>query len=65
MTPKQLKQFREDTLRMSQSELAEWLQISKRTYEGWEQGRYKIPPYLFLALKAIQHWRLIEKAENC
>lgn len=38
---------------LSQAGLADALQISKRTVEAWEAGRFEPPPYLRLALERV------------
>lgn len=41
-------------LGLSQLALAERLGVTKSTAAGWEQGRSQPPPYLWLALAAIE-----------
>lgn len=50
--PKFLKEFR-SVKDLSQSELADLLQISKRNVENWEEGVSVPPAYLKKALEKI------------
>ncbi len=52
--PKLLKEFRRDH-GLSQSDLADRLQISKRNVENWEEGTNVPPSYLKKALNDIEN----------
>jgi DNA-binding XRE family transcriptional regulator len=53
MTPTELTERRK-ALGLTQTELAKALGVSRATIAAWEGGRFNIPPYLWLALKALQ-----------
>lgn len=52
MTPVELTAERE-RMGLTQARLAELLGIHARTVSSWEQGRQAIPPFLRLALQAL------------
>lgn len=53
MTPADLAAWRE-TNGLSQSDLARALGVDHSTVWRWEHGRGDIPPFLHLALKALE-----------
>jgi DNA-binding XRE family transcriptional regulator len=53
MTPTELKERRQ-SLGLSQAKLAAALGISENRYQAWETGRNGIPPFLHLALDALE-----------
>jgi DNA-binding XRE family transcriptional regulator len=53
MTPTELRERRR-ALGMSQAKLAAALGITETRYQGWETGRNGIPPFLHLALDALE-----------
>lgn len=53
MNPKELKCKREK-LGMTQQQLAEALGVVQARISEWERGIHKPPPYLSLALKALE-----------
>lgn len=52
MTSAELKASRE-FLHLTQRELANILGVYQQSINRWEQGERKIPPYLHLALEAL------------
>ena len=55
---------RRKRLGWTQAELARELDISQPHLSNWERGVWSPPMYLFLALDAIEHRDVIEKAKN-
>lgn len=53
MEPDQLRKFR-TKYKLTQAKLAELLLTTGNTIARWERGERAIPPYLSLALKAIE-----------
>lgn len=53
MTPAQLRE-RRDKLGLTQAELAQRLAVNRVTLARWETDALPIPPYLALALDAIE-----------
>jgi DNA-binding transcriptional regulator YiaG len=52
MTPDELKKWRTDN-GYTQGELSDILGIASLSVSRWEWGMSRIPPFLYLALKAI------------
>lgn len=55
MKPADLKQWRAARA-MTQARLAAILGVTDRAIRMWESGARKIPPYLWLALRAIDDY---------
>jgi DNA-binding transcriptional regulator YiaG len=53
MTSAELKEARL-RLGLTQTQMADALATSARTYQGWEAGRYEIPGPVSLAIKWVQ-----------
>lgn len=58
MTPAELTEARE-SLHLSQAALARLLGVHPNIVNRWERGHAKIPPYLPLAIRGLDHdqWR--------
>ena len=54
MTGKELKEWR-NKHGFTQMELSKWLNVSWSAVARWEVGIRPIPPFLFLALEAIEN----------
>jgi DNA-binding XRE family transcriptional regulator len=54
MEGKELKNWREKH-NLTQLELSQWLRVDRATVGRWEVGLRAIPPFLFLALEAIEN----------
>lgn len=54
MEGKELRNWR-DKYNLTQSELAEHLHVKRETVTRWEIGMRTIPPFLFLALEALEN----------
>lgn len=53
MTAEELK-GRRSALGLSQSEFADLLPMSVRTYQGWESGRFPVPPFIGRLLASVE-----------
>ena len=54
MTPAELKTKR-NAMGLSQQSLADWLGVNRVTIARWEIGTRDIPPFLHLALQALDN----------
>lgn len=53
MTNAELKERRE-ALRLTRAAFAALLGVPARTLEGWEQGRFRVPPHLDRAIRDLE-----------
>jgi DNA-binding transcriptional regulator YiaG len=53
MTPEELTNRREE-LGLTQSELARMLGVPRAYVWRWEDGRYKVPPLMDMALRGVE-----------
>ena len=54
MQGKELRSWRENH-NLTQSELAQHLNVKRETVTRWEIGMRSVPPFLFLALEAVEN----------
>lgn len=62
MTPQDLKEWRSKT-GLTQLQLAQKLNVANMTVSRWETGLRSIPPFLFLALQAIECGQKMRKED--